>query len=643
MNKRLLTLMLALVMAALCVIGGCNFDRPDGPEPTQTAEQADPVDPDLYTGNYSETDGSYGGIDDLGRIISLDGQVSEPRDRKVGIFYFLWHGQHGTTGPYNIYEISQKAGATKSQKNWMSLGGGNIGEFHFWSEPLFGYYISTDQWVHRKNLQMLMAAGIDFLVFDTTNAYTYTSPAKKLIEVWYEYLEAGYDVPKLAFYTNSSSGETINQLYKDLYGNAKLHDKYPRLDELWFYYEGKPMVVGEKDDRDLSDTCREYFRIKDCVWPNQSDASVSDDAFPWMEFGRNMTDKAVYGVDGKKEVVNVSIAQHDNTIMMSMTAFYGGNDRTRSWHDGANDKSPNAEAYGYNVAEQWEWAIGVDPDMVFFTGWNEWIAQRLDPEGDTKRPIRFCDCCTPNTSRDAEPVKGLFGDNYYMQLIDCVRRYKGTAARVNVGKSTTVDISGSFDQWNSADITAKYTDYANDTAKRNSKGYGKLKYTDDTGRNDFVSLKTARDADNVFFYAETAEDITPMTDDAWMTLFINSDSTYSDSKWAGMFDFAVNLEKPRDGKAVLSRMNADGTSQEVGLCDMKVEGKKLMISVSRELLGLKDTLLNLQFKWADNYQRTEDGSLDVFSFYLNGDAAPIGRLTYVFSEKKNAAQSAASE
>lgn len=635
MNKKLVVLALAAVMIALSILGGCGDGKKTAPESgtEQSGENASPgtkTDSDLYTGDFSEVDGSYGGIDALGRVLSLDGQVSAPREKKVGIFYFLWHGQHGTTGPYNIYEISQKAGATKSEKNWMKSGGGNQGEFHWWSEPLFGYYVSTDQWVHRKNLQMLTDAGIDFLVFDVTNHYTYVQPFKKLLEVWYEYLEAGYDVPKLAFYTNSESGDTINSLYKDIYTNKKLNDQYPRLSELWFYYDGKPMVVGDKNDPELSDECREYFRIKTNVWPN---SGRDDDGFPWMEFGRNMTDDAVYGLDGRKEVVNVSIAQHDDTIMMSMTAFYGGNDRTRSWHDGANDTSPNAEAYGYNVAEQWKWAISVDPEMVFFTGWNEWIAQRLDP--GTSNRILFCDCCTPNTSRDAAPVKGLFGDNYYMQLIDCIRQYKGTAARVNVGANKSIDVSGSFDQWTSSDVTARYTDYANDTVNRNSRGYGKIKYTDDTGRNDFVSLKAAKDDENIYFYAETAADITSSADDGWMTLFINSDSSYSDSKWAGMFDFAVNLEKPEDGKAILSRMNADGTSERVGTCDMKVEGNKLMISVSRKLIGTEGTLLNLQFKWADNYQRTEDGSLDVFSFYTNGDAAPIGRMTYVFSEKVN--------
>ena len=78
---------------------------------------------------------------------------------------------------------------------------------------------------------------------------------------------------------------------------------------------------------------------------------------------------------------------------------------------------------------------------------------------------------------------------------------------------------------------------------------------------------------------------------------------------------------------------------------MKVEGNKLMLSVSRELLGIsgENTVLDLKFKWADNYQYGEDGKLDVFSFYKNGDAAPLGRMAYLYSEKIYEAQKPAEE
>jgi len=627
----------------LATVYGCTSGGGSTTDPVVTEEPAPEVV--KYSGPYSDTDGAYYGVDDLGRVVATDGDAPAPRDRQVGIFYFLWQGMHGTAGPYDNYKIVlEHPEAIESERNWIKSGGGAQGAHHFWGEPMFGYYRSSDTWVMRKHLQMLSDAGVDFLFFDATNNQDYSAVEKKLIAVWYEYLEAGYDVPKLCYYTHSASGTAINRIYKTIYGNKKLNEKYPRLSELWFNWDGKPMIIGEVDDPVLSDECKEYFRIKAAVWPNDE---RYDDGFPWMEFWRNMTDEAVYGLNGRKEVVNVSIAQHDNTCLMSATAWYGANDRTRSWHDGANDTSENAMYYGYNFAEQWEWAISVDPEMISVTGWNEWVAQRQP--GSKAYPISFVDCCDPNTSRDAEPMNGLFGDNYYMQLINYIRLYKGIEPRVNVGENVTIDINGDFSQWDNAAITAKYTDYPGDTidrTKKEGKGFGSLVYTDETGRNDFVSIKTCRDAENLYFYAQCAEDITPSTDDNWMTLFLAS-GVEGNAVWAQLYDYAVNLEKPNGNEVVISKYNADGTWTKVGTGTMRVEGTKLMLSVSRELLGVPDNngtgILDIKFKWADNYQLAEDGSLDVFSFYKNGDAAPIGRMAYLFSEKIYAAADTAAD
>ena len=43
---------------------------------------------------------------------------------------------------------------------------------HYWGEPLYGDYLSTDPWVIRRHAQLLSAAGIDTLIFDTTNGGT---------------------------------------------------------------------------------------------------------------------------------------------------------------------------------------------------------------------------------------------------------------------------------------------------------------------------------------------------------------------------------------------------------------------------------------------------------------------------------------
>ncbi len=587
-----------------------------------------------YKGPIVSVNGDLAGVDDLGRVLPLSGSAPELRDRKVGIFYFLWQGEHGTGGPYDNYKtVLEHPEALESEENWLKYGGGPRGAHHFWGEPLFGYYVSADGWVMRKHVQMLTDAGIDYIMFDVTNAVTYTERVKQLIGVWYEYLEQGYDVPKLTFLTNTDSVETITKIYKEIYTSSTLHKQYPRLDELWFNWDGKPMIVGSDWFVFLPDEIADYFTIKDTVWPTHG---RTDNGFPWMEFHRLYTKDAVYGRNGRKEVVNVSVAQHNVSVNMAAAAWYGAKDHTRSYHDGAVDRSPDAILYGYNLAEQWEWAIGVDPETVFVTGWNEWVAQRQ--RGSDAQPISFVDCASPEASRDIEPVNGLFGDNYYMELISYIRKYKGTQGRVATGGNITIDLDGGFGQWDDPRVTAVYTDYEGDTADRDALGFGGIEYRDDTGRNDFVKFKVARDRKYVYFYAETAEDITEPAEN-WMTLFIDTgasrDRKDKSAFWLGCVDFAVNLEPPVGDLATVSRYTKSGW-ERAGSAEMRVEGNKLMLRVSKKLLNVErlGRLIDIRFKWADNYKYNEDGSLDAWTFYRNGDSAPLGRLTYVFSERQ---------
>ena len=628
-NKNGLKMILASLLAASIILTGCNKDMKEenGSSAELSAEESvDNMNSELaYSGPYSAVNGTYGGVDDLGRTLTADDEAGEGKsDRYVGIFYFLWQGEHGTGGPYDNTEIvASDPNAISSEANWIAAGGGGVGEHHFWGEPLFGYYTSSDTWVMRKHVQMLTDAGVDFVCFDTTNAFTYTARVKELISVWYEYMEQGYKVPKLVFYTNSSSGATMNTIYHDIYMSEDLKAAYPRLDELWFNWDGKPLIIGDSTDPVLSDEAREYFRIKANQWPNEN---KKDDGFPWMEFSRALSRKAVYGLDGRKEVMNVSIAQHNATCTFSYTAWYGFQDRTRSYHKGGNDTAEDAYLYGYNFAEQWRYAIKQDPEMVFVTGWNEWVAQRQPAR--MAQPIVFVDCADYNTSRDAEPMRGYFGDNYYMQLIDYIRKYKGAAPRVYVGDGTTIDMMDGFEQWDSEDITAVYTDYKGDTADRNATGFGGIEYVNTTGRNDIVKAKVTRDSEYLYFYVETAEALTPCTDDNWMTLFLRVGKEVGDN-WYG-YNYAVNVESPTDsGYATLYRCTGGWNWEKVSSSVMKIEEGKLMLAVPRADIGAAEALLHIEFKWADNY--TDD---DIWSFYTDGDTAPYGRLNYVYSNMK---------
>jgi hypothetical protein len=259
--------------------------------------------------------------------------------------------------------------------------------------------------------------------------------------------------------------------------------------------------------------------------------------------------------------------------MFSETAFYGHNDRTRSWHNGANDSASDAPMYGYNFAEQFEWAIEQDPETIFVTGWNEWCA--VASHWRENYPIQMCDCVTLNCSRDIEPMEGGYEDNYYMQLCQFVRRFKGCDRPFSLGKNFTVDMNGPASQFDGA--TAVYRSPAGDTANRDHAGWGEW-YADQSGRNDIVEIRVMHDSDTLYFNIKTTEKLTPPTDDGWMTLFL---STGNGEAMAGAWDLAVNRLCPSSGNTAVERRSEEGW-QTVGHAEIRFMGNDLMISLKKE-------------------------------------------------------------
>ncbi|HZG58871.1 hypothetical protein [Paenibacillus sp.] len=530
------------------------------------------------------------------------------RERYVGLFYFLWLGQHGTEGPFDNTKILKAAPEAVFDPNHPSWGPQNA--FHFWGEPLYGYYLSDDAWVLRKHVQLLTAAGVDFLVFDTTNAVTYKNVYDVLFGILDDVRRQGFDVPRIAFYTNTRSGETIAELYEDIYKPGR----YP---ELWFHWKGKPLIIGDPEQCDAE--MREFFTFRLNQWPFEERKT---NGFPWIEFCRPQ--RVYYNDEGEKEVISVSVAQHP-TVAMSDTPFYNhGLNWGRSFHNGVNDESPGAEFAGHNIAEQWKFALAEDPLIVFITGWNEWIAMRL--QGPPERPILFVDQATLNFSRDIEPMNGGYNDEYYLQMVDAIRRFKGLPPPTAAGPGRTIPMEQDFRGWD--DVVPEYRDFAGDTMPRRHRGYGNLLYTDDTGRNDFVSMKATHDEAHIYFYARTREAITPHTGRHWMMLLIDTGGS-SDEGWHG-YDYIVNRTIKDASRSVLEH-SVRGWQWEP-VCDIRyvVRGNELQLAVPRAALGLdrSGTPLRFEFKWVD-YMQNEGDFMD---FYRHGDVAPEGRLKFVYRE-----------
>ncbi len=178
--------------------------------------------------------------DALGRVVPTHPKVGPPRpDRTVGIFYFLWHGEHVQGGPYDVTRIlAQDPEAMQKPDSplW-----GPLHAPHHWGESIFGYYLTDDEGVLRKHAQMLADTGIDVVIFDVTNQITYRQWYRALLRVWSEMRALGNRTPQVAFLTPFwDPPKVVRELWRDLYAPGLAR-------ELWFEWEGKPLILADPD------------------------------------------------------------------------------------------------------------------------------------------------------------------------------------------------------------------------------------------------------------------------------------------------------------------------------------------------------------------------------------------------------------
>ena len=562
------------------------------------------VEPAINPGN------PWPATDALGRKLPLEEEVGPVHsNRFVGIFYFLWHNQRdgkspNWNGPYDIGRIlTADANAVKKPDSplW-----GPIGMYHYWGEPLYGYYLSTDPWVLRRHAQSLADAGIDTLIFDTTNAQTYPEVYRALCGVFRAIREEGGRTPQLAFMVNTEAGQSAQRLYDDFY-------KPGLFPELWFRWEGKPLLLC--DPAAASPAVSQFFTLRRAHWP----FTLTNTPYAWHW---EATYPQPYGYTDdphRPEQINVSVAQNLRQEDGKVTNMSAGNARGRSFHDGREETAPGAVNHGYNFQEQWQRALDAKPPFVMVTGWNEWIAGRWGKPGE---PLVFVDQFDQEFSRDIEPAKDAHRDNYYWQLVANVRRFKGAAAVPTASGPTSIRLDGTFDQWR--EVAPEFRDHLGETMPRDYDGAAGLHYINSSGRNDLAACKVTCDEQTVFFYARTRQPLTSARDTNWMWLLIDADQNAA-TGWAG-YDFIVNRTIDADGQTWLEQSDGPWQWRKIERVDFRVQGSELHLAIPRAALGLSQAGrgLNLDFKWADHLQRPGD----VMDFYLSGDVAPEGRYNY---------------
>ena len=564
--------------------------------------------------------------DAVGRKLPCSEQVGGPCQKYIGLFYWTWHTNFAHMDvciPSQYIAKAPEAAYDFNHPIWRK----DITS-HFWGEPLFGFYRDTDKWVLRKHAEMLAAAGVDVLFFDCTNgSFTWRESYRELCETFAQARRDGVRTPQIAFMLafgpTEGSRDAIIDIYNDLYKPAEYS-------ELFFLWEGKPLIMaypemladveGDAERTALHREIREYFSFR----PGQPVYNVGPtrpDHWGWLEIypQHGFAPKAGGGFEQATVGVSQNWTAHNGLSAMNMPGAFGRSYTARAGH--SNDVS--AVALGLNFQEQWERALEIDPDLIFITGWNEWIMGRF--EVWQNQPNAFPDQFDQEHSRDIEPMRGGHGDNYYYQMVANIRRFKGMAqSDVRPRSKQKITIGEGFEDWDTAQI---YEAIRGNTLHRDSKGWGSYHYINRSGRNDIVEARVAHDARSLYFYVECAEPITDAKDRAWMRLFIDADSN-KQTGWEG-YDYVVNRLSP-DKNAFVERSSGGWTWEVAGEARYHVDGCRMELALPVEVLKLsRKGGFEFEFKWVDNSE--VDG--DIYDFYLNGDAAPLGRFNYVYKAK----------
>ena len=553
-------------------------------------------------------------------------------NHEVGMFYHDWHLHNSKA--YIASEIIAKHPEAKDDYNhsaWPTNGPA------WWDEPVYGFYDDTDYWHYRKSAELMADAGVDVVFLDYTNGDSiYVKGLDVMMRAYHDAREDGVNVPKISGYLQM--GSTLPnrwRMLKAIYFNLCYNEYYK---DLWYYWDGKPLMIqngyaenvkaANADDAEevaLANELVNFFTFRETGNRWKGDTTQNKYwhwlvNYPQPEWG--------YTENGRTECVNLGMAINESYLYKETRVGVFSEEYTKgkSYTEAfGEDYRPEAVHEGYFFREQASRVLEIDPEFCFIDGWNEYnTARGRDYYGV---PNAFIDLYDDEKSRDFEPTKGEVKDDYYNILVDFIRKYKGVRPAPVASAETAININGGADQW--ANVLPEYiNDYG--AYERDALGYKDY----DTGENyvyktevvnSISRAKVARDADNLYFYAVCESDIN-MRDNNSMNLYLNTDRNYP-TGWEG-YDYVVS-----NGKVYKF---ADGSfdKTEVGTAEYAVSGKTITVKVPKALIGYNT---ELEFKWTDNI----DAKGDLMLFYTEGNAAPVGRFNYLYTEKEQTALSQA--
>lgn len=576
--------------------------------------------------------------DGLGRSLPLWEDAGKKREGKyVGLFFHTWHSRFSA---HSFADISRILKQNPNEKNYSNIDWGNKYSY-FWSEPIWGYYDTRDRWVLRKQAEMLADAGVDVIIMDNTNGTDiFKEGLLALLQVFSEARADGVKTPQVSFMLPmfgpyEDTANQLRQLYDLIYSKGRYKD-------LWFYWKGKPLIMGCPDalmeydpvDKEILD----FFTFRPANPSYREDhAQIFDEkgnvqvyihppegyiTWQWISV---IPQQVAYNEDGTPEQVCVSVAQNwSNEQGLTPMSFsepeklFG---RSYSTLLKGHDKRENAHLYGKNFEEQWEYALKVDPEFIFITGWNEWRAGLNEEIWGVRNA--FADTFDDNNSRDIEPSKGELKDHYYYQMVSYIRKFKGVSAPPRVSEPQTIDIHSEEDQWEK--VTPYFASYPDNNIGRDYRGYGDMHYQQEGSVNDIIGAKVARDDEYIYFMVETREKM--QFGSNFMRLFIDVEGKELPD-WE-TFEYVVNRIAPGQ-KAVVERSLGGWNWEKVGEVEYSIKHNRLQLKIPKSMLGIEGDQFTINFKWSDNMK--EEG--DIMDFYVNGNVAPGGRFKYRYSTVK---------
>ena len=576
--------------------------------------------------------------DALDRVVADSAKAGAPNEnRYVGLFYFLcWVGA-GVHVQDNT-KLYLEMGARDAIK-YIEDHGGEA----YWAEPYFGYYRNTDTWVYRKHAYMLEAAGVDFIYLDVSNAEVFVPGHTALFDTWLEMRREGIDTPQIVFF-NGDNESTFQSNMKTLFTTVYADGNWDKYSELFFLWDGKPLVFGNYAglSGEVKEKVDERFTVRGSwAWKDQ------DNYWSWLQEYQYHPEASARVVEmqnggwgrdaeGNLEALSVALGHHPSSS--KGRSFVNGkqpNNKKRDMEFSSVEQAglglcfeSQFGAVNYLVSNE----IPADqPFVMMITGWNEWIAGCFHSDSkqsmaNSTATFSYVDQFNCEFSRDGEPMRNQdgygIGDNYYYQMVDYIRQFKGVNATPAADHQTSINIYD-LSAWEQIEMT--YMDSLYDVEHRNTVSYdADYRYINNTGRNDFDYAKVSQDEENLYFLVKTTHDLIIDNNTEWMNLYLNVDGDIT-TGWEG-YDYILNRD--RDSFVVTVEKFKDNTfeSEVVGGAYYYTEGAYMTIRLSKKLLGISGKLETMTFKWADNSVKNGDP----MAFMDLGDTAPDNRFGFAY-------------